>query len=222
MMFERAVTLLLLCSSSLLLWLNSAEAFTLNFRPPTDGASWREVLATVGSLKLEANRWKIIVAPADLPNDLEGIRACRIQAFVDETGNEPKKMLSSQINFLNAEDAITGRSICLVAKDRVPPCRVLGTLDLQSRRDGSVLIQNVFVAPEARGNGLATRLVREAEQLAIETSDRMVLSVDTNNRPAVNLYQKCSYETKGLDAVILAISRVTGVNLVMDMKKHLL
>ena len=221
-MFKRVTIPLCMWLCSVVCFSLLAEGLTQNIHPPTDGTSWREVITTVNDWRLETDRWKITVGPADLPKDLERIRACRIQAFVDGAGNEPEKMLSAQIKFLNAEDASTGRSSCLVAKERVPPGRVLGTLDLQTRRDGSVLLQNVFIAPEARGNGLATRLVKEAERLAIETSDRIVLSVNTNNRPAVNLYQKCSYETKGLDAVIQAVSKVTGVNLVMDMKKHLL
>jgi len=208
------------------------NALALNIRPASQSvqgmAGWQNVATAIENLKIEDKNWNIVVTPADLPNDLEGIRACRIQAFVDEEGVEPKNMLNAQRNFISAKNAMTGRSLCLVAKERFYPYRILGTLDLRSQSNGSLLIQNVFVSPKARGQGLATRLVQEVERIAVESSDdksekrrRITLSVDTKNRPAVTLYQKCGYETRGINAMVRVLSRFTGIRMVMEMKKDL-
>jgi ribosomal protein S18 acetylase RimI-like enzyme len=201
----------------------SAIPLTQSIRPPNNVLTSHNLIKTVGSLLSAVEDWTIVISIAEFPKDFESIRSCRIQAFADDAGTEPdtRRLLRNQMKFLNAEDAMTGRSTCLVAKERWPRCRVLGTADIQTRKSGTILLQNVFVAPDARGKGLARRLVKEAERVAAKSSDTIVLSVDTNNRPAVNLYDSCAYEASGVHALIRGASWITGASLQMDMKKHL-
>lgn len=177
---------------------------------------WRQLPTTAALAD-----WRISTSAANLPRDLEKIRACRIQAFVDSSGKEPEKMLSSQKQFVGSAGAKSGRSTCLVAKERVPPFRILGTADIQSRTDGAMLMQNVFVAPDARGSGLGRRLVKAAELWAAERSDTMILTVDTSNRPAMKLYQSCDYKANGIHSLTAKIAKATGFDLQVEMKKDL-
>ena len=165
----------------------------------------------------------IRVGRANLPADVPKIRSCRINAFLDKEARENNKktvLKRPQKSFVNAEAAVRGDMICVVAKERFPPFSILGTADVSSKPklDGTYLIQNVFVAPEARGRGLAKRLVQGVEQLvrqkeASPLSDddaagiTVSLNVETSNTPAVSLYKKCDFEAKGVDAALLAAGR---------------
>ena len=172
------------------------------------------------------------VAPANLPTDLPKIQSCRITAFVDQkklTNEKEPKLRRSQLSFINADAAVKGDSICVVAQERFPPFSILGTADVSSKPklDGTYLIQNVFVLPEARGRGLAKRLVEGVEQLVLQkarSGDEPViisLNVETSNTPAVSLYQKCDYEATGVDSAVLGVGRTTGFPLLVSMVKEL-
>ena len=167
-------------------------------------------------------RVNIEVSVANLPKDLERIRVCRLSAFSHRKhiDGEPQ-LLKSERSFVNAEQATDSRSVCLVAKEMEAPHHILGTADLKLRDNGSVLLNNVFVMPQARGQGIAQKLVQEAELVASEMSNEIWLAVDTSNTPAVSLYQKRSYRTTGVHSVLHALARMTGFNLRMNMSKEL-
>ena len=190
------------------------------------------LLGQHGCSGLSNNNFMIKVAPANLPIDLPKIQSCRITAFVDKNKqeyNKEPKLRRSQLSFINAEAAIKGESICVVAQERFPPFSILGTADVSStpKLDGTYLIQNVFVLPEARGRGVAKRLVERVEQLVLRKARSGVepvtvsLNVETSNTPAVSLYQKCDYEAKGVDAAVLGVGRTTGFSLFVSMVKEL-
>ena len=164
----------------------------------------------------------IQISPANLSEDLDQIRACRLSAFGHQRNeNGEIQLLRSQERFVNAESAMEGRSICLVAKEAEPPCRILGTADLVPKDDGSVLLNNVFVLPKARGKGVAGKLVKEAEEIAKQRATKITLSVDTTNTPAVSLYQKLAYETQGVHSLLYRIAKLTNFNLRVVMSKDL-
>jgi len=175
--------------------------------------------------------WQIEIRPAKIPQDLPKIRTCRTEAFVNKRNmNDNVNLLRPQQSFVNAESAVRGEFVCLVARERLPPCRILGTADVssQKRMDGSYLVQNVFVVPEARGQGLAQRLVKGAERFVIANSDynapsRVSLCVETSNIPAVNLYlNKCNYQAKGINGILLATGQATKFPLLINLVKDLL
>ena len=195
-----------------------------------------------GSKILEKSNLLVEIGPANLPRDLPKIQACREAAFVDKSkadddNDQEVNLLRSQRSFVDAEAAVRGDSICVVARERFPPFQILGTADVSSKEklNGAYLIQNVFVVPEARGRGLAQRLVQGAEQLAVaassDTTDtssaskdapvKVSLTVETSNTPAVSLYQKCDYEAEGIDALLLAVGQSTGFPLITSMVKEI-
>ncbi|CAB9502793.1 expressed unknown protein [Seminavis robusta] len=171
------------------------------------------------------------VSPANLPQDLDRIRECRATAFAvnaeaEEDGSDNNgavvKLLKHQESFLNAKSAIQGTTTCLVARDRLPPFRILGTVDCRPKADGkSFIINNVFVRPQARGLGIAKRLVQEAERFSAQSTDTILLEVDTSNTPAVALYQNSAYRAKGIYAVLHGLGTATGFSLRMTMTKDL-
>ena len=150
------------------------------------------------------------ITPAKLPEDLPQIQSCRKTAFQRENGT----FLRSEESFINANAAVSGRSTCVVARERLPPFSILGTADV---RNGYV--NNVYVIQEARGMGLAKRLMQTVESISTDV-DKLSLHVETTNKPAVYLYEKCGFEAKGLYKGIQAVGEVTGAPLLMTMTKE--
>ena len=149
------------------------------------------------------------VAPARFPQDLPQIQSCRKTAFGGGALRSP------QLSFVNAEAAVQGRAVCIVARERLPPFAVLGTADLRNND----YVNNVFVLSEARGLGLAKLLMKKAEE--ISDSSSLSLDVETSNKAALGLYKKLGYEAKGIHAVSLAIGQATGTSLLVSMTKSL-
>ena len=184
------------------------------------------------------------VCLAEFPRDLEMIQECRMKAFHQEPQqNKPIQMLRSQKSFVNADSAVSGHSACLVAKEQARPNRIMGTADIATKKDGTMLLQNVFVRPEARGQGLAQRLVDEAEKYCLSLSthqqqkqkqqpvfsyggvgegSKLSLDVDTGNKPAIGLYKKLGYTPNTIvDSALYELSLLMGANLRIKMAKEL-
>jgi ribosomal protein S18 acetylase RimI-like enzyme len=204
--------------SVLLVLLQGSECWS--FSPPN------AKLATTSSF----SNLRVEVRVANLPRDLPKIKECRSAAF-PLADDENIKLWSSQRAFVEAKSAVKGTSICLIAQERFPPFRVLGTADVsctpRSIREGSFWIQNVFVLPEARGQGLAQQLVQEVETLvrsSLSESDSSIISltVDTSNTPAVSVYRKLDYEFKGINGALFSLSRTTGATLRANMVKEII
>lgn len=174
---------------------------------------------------------KIQVSQADIPRDLDAIRQCRAAAF-DDADNKP--MLESQRNFLNATSVAAGRAICFVARrdDRwstffssAGPARpVLGTADVKFRNNKACcFINNVLVAPQARGRGVGKRLIRAVEEAALEKNmETAALEVCTSNTAAVALYRSCGYRPAGVPHAALArLGEWTHLGFQIQMAKDL-
>jgi GNAT superfamily N-acetyltransferase len=190
---------------------------------------WGFSLAPNAKTAAKSSNFWVEIRHANLPRDLPKIKECRSAAF------EKVNVLNSQRSFIEAESAVKGTSICLIAQERFPPFRVLGTADVsctpRSIRDGTFWLQNVFVLPEARGRGLAQQLIQEVETLVVSsltasdssigsTTATVFLKVETSNTPAVSVYQKLDYEAKGIDGALLSLSQTTGANLLATMVKE--
>lgn len=64
---------------------------------------------------------------------------------------------------------------------------------------GGPEIQDVYVLPERRREGIATALTQAAERLVTERGhDRCSLSVGAGNEPALRLYERLGYADAGL------------------------
>jgi ribosomal protein S18 acetylase RimI-like enzyme len=58
-----------------------------------------------------------------------------------------------------------------------------------------VLVKDISVVPEARGQGVGRRLMEEAEAFAqVHGAERVTLQVTASNEPAVALYRSLGYE----------------------------
>lgn len=69
---------------------------------------------------------------------------------------------------------------------------------LSKRRNGSLYMINLSVLPEYRRKGIAIGLINTATQYYISQKQTLLmsLSVDKDNIPALNLYQKVGFEIK--------------------------
>jgi len=79
--------------------------------------------------------------------------------------------------------------VCLLALDGDQP---VGTATLRRLRD-LVEVKRMFVRPEARGTGLAPRLLAEVERHAVAVTDRVVLHTGERQRAAIGLYRRSGY-----------------------------
>ncbi len=69
---------------------------------------------------------------------------------------------------------------------------------LTSPRKGDFYVSNVAVYPEFRSRGVATALLLDAEKRAIDAkANRLVLDVEAENSPALNLYRKLGFQEEG-------------------------
>ncbi len=60
--------------------------------------------------------------------------------------------------------------------------------------DGVMEVKRMFVAPEQRGRGIASALLRELEQWAKTLgAEKCILETGTRQVEAIALYQKCAY-----------------------------
>lgn len=88
-------------------------------------------------------------------------------------------------------------------------------------------MNNVFVLPDQRGNGIGRRLMTEGVEKLVESScdqsiEKITLTVATQNKPAFNLYKSLGYVPDGpANSLVVAISEGTGANLQVEMYKIL-
>jgi GNAT superfamily N-acetyltransferase len=175
----------------------------------------------------KAEAFSIQIRPVRLPSDLPSIQACRRLAYESSPASRPR--LRSEQNFVNATAVAAKKSQCLVAvsysTDVENTVIVHGTVDFKySPRSNALWIENMFVAPNCRGQGIARRLLRAVEQQARSSSQRGVeatqLQVYTSNAPAMALYRSSGYRTNGIHAFVEAFGGITGANLLVTMTKQ--
>jgi ribosomal protein S18 acetylase RimI-like enzyme len=162
----------------------------------------------------------ISIELARIPEDLPGIRECRSTVDFSTEMN----LLQSQKSFLNAT-ALTDpklNTICVVA--RTSDGQIVGTTDCRVRRSEFLVIRNVLVRPDHRGMGIGEKMMLEGVEklvLPIVSVNTLTLSVYTNNKAAVRLYEKCGYEPSDpANMAILGLSKLTGASLQVGMKKR--
>jgi ribosomal protein S18 acetylase RimI-like enzyme len=76
--------------------------------------------------------------------------------------------------------------------------KALGFIILQMTGTLKGYIQTVCVAPEARGRGIGTLLIRFAEKLIFKKSPNVFMCVSSFNRKARKLYEKLGYVKTGV------------------------
>lgn len=60
-------------------------------------------------------------------------------------------------------------------------------------------LARIATSPDARGQGIGQCLMGYLEKEAIQSNmERILLEVRIGNRPAINLYEKCGYESIGI------------------------
>ena len=160
----------------------------------------------------------ITVDIARMPQDLPKIRECR--ATVDFANKE--KLMNSQRRFLEATSISDGKlnAICVVARGKGGV--ILGTTDCRVGGD-SVTVNNVFVRPDQRSNGIGYLMMEGVEKLVLPkvSATKMTLDVDTNNKPAVRLYEKCGFKISDpAHALVSGLSSLTGASLQVCMTKN--
>lgn len=165
---------------------------------------------------------EITVSLAKLPEDLPGIRDCRSTVdFANQT-----KLLASQRSFLNATALMDPKlnAICLVAKNAQGV--VVGTTDCRVGMS-EVVVNNVLVRPDQRGQGIGEKMMVGVETLVLPTvaantaaATKLTLNVYTNNVAAVRLYEKCGFEISDpANAAVFGLSKLTGAALQVSMSK---
>ncbi|MFD8014827.1 GNAT family N-acetyltransferase [Streptomyces sp. NPDC058955] len=83
----------------------------------------------------------------------------------------------------------------LVALPRDRPAGLAGGLVAS---DGVPELRSLWVAPAARGRGLATRLIADVEEWARRSgAPALRLAVLTDNAPAIGLYERLGYRRTG-------------------------
>jgi GNAT superfamily N-acetyltransferase len=189
------------------------------------------LLATrpTGSFAFAAEALSIQIRPVQLPSDLPSIQACRRLAYASSPASRPLRR--SEQNFVNATSVAAKKNQCLVAvshstDDDADAVIVHGSVDFKySPRTNALWIENMFVAPNCRGQGIARRLLCAVEQQARSSSRRGVeatqLQVYTSNAPAMALYRSSGYRTNGIHAFVEAFGGITGANLLVTMTKQL-
>ena len=192
-------------------------------------ASGFAVSTTTTTRKLQ----NIVIAPAQIPQDLPQIQACRataMEALVQGTKTIGQLMESQQV-FVNATTVAAGRATCWIARDGRG--RVWGTADVAYKKapgnNNRLVVCNVYVDPAARGQGLARQLMAAIEQDAqrqkqsgqLHNVPGLALEVYTSNVPAYTLYQSIDYETRGVHAFMAQVAAVTGASLLVRMEKDL-
>lgn len=65
-----------------------------------------------------------------------------------------------------------------------------------SRAESVAVVGNVFTHPRYRGGGLATEVTSAVTQEVLEYCDLVVLTVEEQNSPALNIYLKLGYESE--------------------------
>ncbi len=78
---------------------------------------------------------------------------------------------------------------CLLALDGERP---VGTVSLRRLRD-LVEVKRMYIPPDARGSGLARRLLAGIEQRAARVTDRVVLHTGERQLAAIALYERSGY-----------------------------
>jgi ribosomal protein S18 acetylase RimI-like enzyme len=175
-------------------------------------------LQNTDATKTLRNEAGITVDIARIPQDLPKIRECR--ATVDFANK--KNLMDSQRRFLEATSVSDGKlkAICVVARGK--DGMILGTTDCRIGGK-SVTVNNVFVRPDQRGNGIGYLMMEGVEHLVMSQlgATKMTLDVDTNNRPAVKLYEKCGFKISDpANALVSGISSLTGASLQVCMTKN--
>jgi len=181
------------------------------------GLSFTKLLSSTTS---KNNAW-ITIVPALIPDDLISIQECR-NSFTTETRNSFKQRISPR--FLNADALSQQNVVCILARERLYPWRVLGTADLKwNDNTGIGYVMNVYVREEARGKGVGKRIMKGVEDYASDRRTEAVrLEVDTQNMAAVSLYRQCGYTTPGIHSITSLLGQLTGLNLRISMTKKIL
>lgn len=181
------------------------------------GFSFKTLLPSTISTSFNTD-W-IDISPARIPLDLSSIRECR-----QSCRNERKPGQRISPRFLNADAVSEPTVICILAREKLFPWRILGTADVRvNNNTGIAHVTNVYVREEARGNGLGKRLMNGIDELVVANETirigAMSLDVNTQNLAAISLYRRCGYSTPGIHSAVSLVGKYTGLDLQISMKK---
>jgi ribosomal protein S18 acetylase RimI-like enzyme len=101
------------------------------------------------------------------------------------------------------------RSIALIANTNSVIGMVTGQIVISTAAGGySILIEDLFVMPEFRRQGLASRLITHLEYHARSASAvRAQLVTDSTNAPAIAFYRKLGFDTGRMAGMYKTITR---------------
>ena len=170
------------------------------------------ILFAVPALSLLSARSGPEIRIARLPDDLADIQDCRRTAYEGK-----KVLLNSAISFCNADQIQKDGYLCVIARERKAPFRVIGTADLNTR---SCIVNNVYVREESRKQGIGRLLMNEVER-ALAKPSTLKLTVYSTNTPAVALYRRLGFTTPGIYGGLSAFSSATNFNFLLEMEKEL-
>jgi ribosomal protein S18 acetylase RimI-like enzyme len=183
---------------------------------PTHAFSFSTLLAPL----TDATK-RVKLAPAKIPEDLDAIRECRKSAQFDRIGSA-SSLLDAEVSFLNADAARSPNVVCFLARENIPPFRVVGSADIKTKpKTGEVIICNVFVKPELRSKGLGRQLMQGAEEFVASRGDAKELCLDVyvQNTAAIKLYRQLGYKSPGVHSVTSLLGSSIGLNLQVRMTK---
>jgi GNAT superfamily N-acetyltransferase len=192
----------------------------------------------IGSLIPSKRNQSVELIIANLPKDLGDIRACRRTAFPPG-----KRLLQSEASFVTATALVDGKQdiICIIAKQsslsssRQLSRRVVGTAEIlpsnsnrfRNNRGGggtpkTATIRNVLVQPDLRGQGIGRMLMLHCEAIAAKNKlETLELTVATQNRAALLLYQDLGYQAQGVHALTLWLGSITPAALTAQLTKKI-
>jgi RimJ/RimL family protein N-acetyltransferase len=130
---------------------------------------------------------------AATPADLDRLVPACAAAHELELGLDPVARDSEAFRFRTEAQIDEGRSWLWLEDDVV-----LFKAEASAWTPAAVQIQQVWVDPEARGRGYATRGMRDLCRLLLETTPIVTLFVRSENAPAIALYERIGM-TKALE-----------------------
>jgi ribosomal protein S18 acetylase RimI-like enzyme len=137
------------------------------------------------------------------PNEWPLLREVRLRALRDtplafgSTYTRESALADEQWAAWAVKRTTPGEQVTFLAFEQERCCGIIGCY-IEPENPADACIVSMWVAPEARRQGVGARLIREAENWARwQGLRRLVLIVTENNEPAIRLYEHCGFRFTG-------------------------
>lgn len=124
-------------------------------------------------------------------DDLEQVMAINSSMTYEESGSNPLKNDSRGVSMRTARRIEQGR-VWVLVKDG----RIIFKADVISETPEAIFLEGVYVHPEERGRGLASRCMTQLGHILLERAASLILVVNQENRRALALYEKINYKLR--------------------------